>query len=82
LDRKQRANDAERLLRDETFVDVLDSVRRQSLEVFTSPNSDIKAIEKAHEGIRAVETVLSEVRSRIYGGKAQDKKEGRHRASD
>lgn len=81
-DRRQRANDAERLMRDETFLDVLDSIRAQSLGVFNNPKSDIDAIRDAHEGIRAVETVLSEVRSRIYGGKAQDKKEGRHRASD
>lgn len=69
-------------MRDETFLDVIDSIRAQSLGVFNNAKSGIDEITAAHEGIRAIETVLGELRSRIYGGKAQDKKEGRHRDND
>jgi len=82
VDVVRRGLAAERLLADETFLDVVATIRADATGVFSNAKSGIDDIAEAHEAIRAVETILDEVRGRISTAQIQEKSEGRHRASD
>lgn len=73
---KRKGQEAERMLRDDTFVDVMDTIRKNAVGVFSNAKSDIDSIAKAHEAIRAVETILDEFDARIVAAQIEEKRKG------
>jgi hypothetical protein len=81
LDVYQRAIQARQLAEYEPFRMIADEIRNEAVELFLNPASDITAISRAHEAIRAVETFMSAIKSRIDAEKVADKK-AQDRGSD
>lgn len=76
-----KAQQARRLLSDETFLSVIDEIRSDAIGVFSDANCDIDRIAKAHEKMRATQTFLDVLQSRIDAQAVKEKKD-RHRAND
>ena len=72
-DIEAKAEQAARLLRDETFQDVLSTIRDDAVALFLRATSSITEIEAAHSKIAAVQLILDEVERRIDAGKIEAK---------
>jgi len=71
---KQRAAEARALLANEALLSVLSEIKDDATAVFLNPFSGIEEIARAHEGVRAVETVLAALNARIDAQTVEDKK--------
>jgi hypothetical protein len=76
-----RAAQAQRLLQDEAFLSLIEEIRTSATEVFLDANCDIDRISKAHEQVRATQTILDALQERINAKLVKDKKD-RHRGND
>jgi hypothetical protein len=74
LDVYQRAIQARQLAGYEPFMVIADEIRDEAVGLFLNPASDITAIARAHEAIRAVETFMAAIQARIDAEKVADKK--------
>ena len=81
LDIRQRATQARQLVDYEPFKAIADEIRDDAVQLFLNPASDINAIARAHEAIRAVETFIAAIQTRIDAEKVADKK-AQDRGSD
>jgi hypothetical protein len=81
LDIRQRAIQARQLAGYEPFKAIADEIRDDAVQLFLNPASDISAIARAHEAIRAVETFIAAIQTRIDAEKVADKK-AQDRGSD
>jgi hypothetical protein len=81
LDVHQRAIQARQLDGYEPFREICNEIRTSAVDLFLNPASDINAIAGAHEAIRAVETFMAAIQTRIDAEKVADKK-AQHRGSD
>jgi hypothetical protein len=81
LDIRQRATQARQLADYEPFKAIADEIRDDAVQLFLNPASDINAIARAHEAIRAVETFIAAIQTRIDAEKVADKK-AQDRGSD
>lgn len=77
----ERGVAAERLKGDETFQDVIQSVKDAQVSVFLNPASSQEDREKAHDVIHALSEIEREVDRRI-NDKAFEEKKDQHRVSD
>ena len=73
--------EARRLLEDPVFQEIIGEIRENATGVFLNANCDITAREAAHEKVRAVQTVLDAIQSRIVAERIE-KKRNQHRAND
>lgn len=80
-DIERRAIQARQLADYEPFKAIADEIQAQAVELFLNPASDITAIARAHEAVRAVETFMAAIRERIDAEKVAEKK-AQHRGSD
>jgi hypothetical protein len=81
LDVRQRATQARQLEGYEPFKEICAEIREEAVQLFLNPASDITSIARAHEAIRAVETFMATIQTRIDAEKVADKK-AQHRGSD
>jgi len=81
LDVYQRAIQARQLEGYEPFKAICDEIRDDAVQLFLNPASDINAIARAHEAIRALETFMAAIQARIDAEKVADKK-AQDRGSD
>ena len=81
LDVYQRAIQARQLEGYEPFRAICDEIRDDAVQLFLNPASDINAIARAHEAIRALETFMAAIQARIDAEKVADKK-AQDRGSD
>ena len=81
LDVYQRAIQARQLEGYEPFKAICDEIRDDAVQLFLNPASDINAIARAHEAIRALETFMAAIQARIDAKKVADKK-AQDRGSD
>ena len=81
LDVRQRATQARQLESYEPFKEICAEIREEAVQLFLNPASDITSIARAHEAIRAVETFMAAIQTRIDAEKVADKK-AQHRGSD
>lgn len=80
---KKKAEDAERLLRDPVFQDVLSSMRERATALFANPSCDKEKLLSAHSVIQAAAAVEAEVRSRITEASVKTRREkAQDRAND
>lgn len=77
----ERASAAKRLRDDETYQDIISTVKDAQMNVFLKPDSTDVARQKAHEIIRALFEIEGEVNRRI-DAQAFEAKKGQHRAND
>lgn len=82
LDIRQRAIQARQLADYEPFQAICDEIRSEAVELFLNPASDITAIARAHEAVRAVETFLATIQTRIDAEKVADKRDQDRNGSD
>jgi hypothetical protein len=82
LDVYQRAIQARQLEGYEPFKAICDEIRDEAVQLFLNPASDITAIARAHEAVRAVETFLAAIQTRIDAEKVADKKAQDRNGSD
>jgi len=81
LDVYQRAIQARQLEGYEPFKEICNEIRNEAVQLFLNPASDITSIARAHEAIRAVETFIAAIQTRIDAEKVADKK-AQDRGSD
>ena len=81
LDVRQRATQARQLEGYEPFKEICAEIRDEAVQLFLNPSSDITSIARAHEAVRAVETFIATIQTRIDAEKVADKK-AQHRGSD
>jgi hypothetical protein len=81
LDVRQRATQARQLEGYEPFKEICAEIREEAVQLFLNPASDIDSIARAHEAVRAVETFIATIQTRIDAEKVADKK-AQHRGSD
>ena len=81
LDVRQRATQARQLENYEPFKEICAEIRDEAVQLFLNPASDITSIARAHEAVRAVETFMAAIQTRIDAEKVADKK-AQHRGSD
>lgn len=81
LDVHQRAIQARQLEGYEPFKEICAEIREDAVRLFLNPASDINAIARAHEAVRAVETFIAVIQERIDAEKMADKK-AQDRGSD
>lgn len=81
LDVYQRAIQARQLEGYEPFREICAEIREEAVQLFLNPASDINAIARAHEAVRAVETFIAAIQTRIDAEKVADKK-AQDRGSD
>jgi hypothetical protein len=81
LDVRQRATQARQLEGYEPFKEICAEIRDEAVQLFLNPASDITSIARAHEAVRAVETFMAAIQTRIDAEKVADKK-AQHRGSD
>ena len=81
LDVRQRATQARQLEGYEPFKEICAEIREEAVQLFLNPASDIASIARAHEAVRAVETFMATIQTRIDAEKVADKK-AQHRGSD
>ena len=81
LDVRQRATQARQLEGYEPFKVICAEIRDEAVQLFLNPASDITSIARAHEAVRAVETFMAAIQTRIDAEKVADKK-AQHRGSD
>ena len=81
LDVYQRAIQARQLEGYEPFREICAEIREEAVQLFLNPASDINAIARAHEAVRAVETFIAAIQTRIDAEKMADKK-AQDRGSD
>lgn len=81
LDVRQRAAQARQLEGYEPFKEICSEIRNEAVQLFLNPASDITSIARAHEAVRAVETFMAAIQTRIDAEKVADKK-AQHRGSD
>jgi len=81
LDVYQRAIQGRPLEGFEPFKAICDEIRDDAVQLFLNPASDINAIARAHEAIRALETFMAAIQARIDAEKVADKK-AQDRGSD
>jgi transposase-like protein len=81
LDGRQRATQARPLEGYEPFKEICAEIRDEAVQLFLNPASDITSIARAHEAVRAVETFMAAIQTRIDAEKVADKK-AQHRGSD
>jgi transposase-like protein len=81
LDVRQRATQARQLEGYEPFKEICAEIREEAVQLFLNPASDITSIARAHEAVRAVETFMATIQTRIDAEKVADKK-AQHRGSD
>lgn len=81
LDVYQRAIQARQLEGYEPFREICAEIREEAVQLFLNPASDINAIARAHEAVRAVETFIAVIQERIDAEKMADKK-AQDRGSD
>jgi hypothetical protein len=81
LDVRQRATQARQLEGYEPFREICAEIREEAVQLFLNPASDIDSIARAHEAVRAVETFMATIQTRIDAEKVADKK-AQHRGSD
>ena len=74
--------EAKALQSDPAFIDIVAEIQSGAMAFFLDPNSDITALAKAHEAIRAVETFRAALQARIDAESVEDKAKGRHRVND
>ena len=77
----QRALEARGLLTTPAFQEIIGEIREEATRVFLDVNCDITAREAAHEKVRAVQTILDVIQSRIVA-ESIEKKRNQHRAND
>ncbi len=82
LDVYQRAIQARQLAEYEPFRAIADEIREDAVQLFLNPASDITAIARAHEAVRAVETFIAAIQTRIDAEKVADKKGSGPHGSD
>jgi len=82
LDIRQRATQARQLEGYEPFTSICDEIRNDAVQLFLNPASDITAIARAHEAVRAVETFIAAIQTRIDAEKVADKKAQDRNGSD
>lgn len=80
--RKQRAQDAQRLLESQTFSDVMATIIADATAIFSEANSTPERIMAAHEKVRAVQFIKDELESRVADQVVADKRKGQHRGND
>jgi hypothetical protein len=81
LDVRQRSTQARQLEGYEPFKEICAEIREEAVQLFLNPASDITSIARAHEAVRAVETFMAAIQTRIDAEKVADKK-AQHRGSD
>lgn len=81
LDVRQRATQARQLEGYEPFREICAEIREEAVQLFLNPASGIDSIARAHEAVRAVETFMAAIQTRIDAEKVADKK-AQHRGSD
>lgn len=81
FDVRQRATQARQLEGYEPFKEICAEIRDEAVQLFLNPASDITSIARAHEAVRAVETFMAAIQTRIDAEKVADKK-AQHRGSD
>jgi transposase-like protein len=81
LDVYQRAIQARQLEGYEPFREICAEIREEAVQLFLNPASDINAIARAHEAVRAIETFIAAIQTRIDAEKVADKK-AQDRGSD
>lgn len=81
LDVHQRAIQARQLEGYEPFREICAEIREEAVQLFLNPASDINAIARAHEAVRAIETFIAAIQTRIDAEKVADKK-AQDRGSD
>ena len=74
LDVYQRAIQARQLEGYEPFKEICAEIREEAVQLFLNPASDINAIARAHEAVRAVESFTAAIQTRIDAEKVADKK--------
>lgn len=80
MDTTERANRARAILEDVLFTDAIAAIRERQLAAFESSAPDNPAArEQAHQMLRAITQLKTELRSAIDDEAMQ---KGRHRASD
>ena len=72
----QRARDARELLENPTFKSIMDEIRQDAVALFVNASSCIDDIAKAHENVRAIETVLQAIQARITEEAMENRKKG------
>lgn len=77
----QRAAEARTLLGNRTLLSVLDEIREDATKVFLNSASPIESIAAAHDRVRAVQTILDAIQTRLDAETIEQKK-GRHRVND
>lgn len=73
-DVQRLAAQAKALQEFEPFTVIAEEIRNSAVALFLNPASDINAISRAHEKIRAVETFTAAIKSRIDAEKVANKK--------
>lgn len=73
---RERAAEARALLANEALLSVLNDIRDEATAVFLNPYAAIEEIARAHEGVRAVETVFAALQQRIDAQAVEDKQKG------
>jgi hypothetical protein len=81
LDVHQRAIQARQLEAYEPFKEICEEIRADAVRLFLNPASDINALARAHEAVRAVETFIAAIQTRIDAEKVAEKK-AQDRGSD
>lgn len=80
----QKADAAKRLSENDDFKGVCDEIRSESATLFLNANSDIVAITKAHDRVKAVQLFLDVLATRITDAKLEERKreKAQHRGND
>lgn len=80
----QKADAAKRLAENDDFKGVCDEIRSEAATLFLNANSDIVAITKAHDRVKAVQLFLDVLATRITDAKLEERKKekAQHRGND
>lgn len=77
----QRAAEARTLLGNHVFQAVLGEIRADASAIFLNAASSPEAVAAAHDRVRAAQTILDAIQTRLDAETIEQKK-GRHRAND
>ena len=77
-----RASAAQRLLDNPDLTEVLAEIRDTAVAVFLSGTVDTTSMARAHDDIRAINTIAAALQARLTEKAIADKAERRHRAND
>ena len=71
---KEKASRMKRLLKDDAFLEAVEEVKHNQVEIFINPNSAQEERESAHQVIQALSAVFDVINTAIAADVMRDKK--------